>query len=198
LTGRPIPSESRVTISRGEARAHFFLSEGPVLLVFGGSQGAKSLNELAAESFGVAGPAVLHLSGERDFPALAKRVTRPDYRLLPFVPEFGAALAAADLVLARAGGSVWELAAAKRPAILVPYPFATGDHQTKNARYFEQAGGAVVIAEEELGLVPGLARSLLGDPGRLAEMADAMARIARPDAAATIAEELIALAAARR
>jgi UDP-N-acetylglucosamine--N-acetylmuramyl-(pentapeptide) pyrophosphoryl-undecaprenol N-acetylglucosamine transferase len=198
LTGRPIPSESRVTISREKARAHFFLSDGPVLLVFGGSQGAKSLNELAAESFGVAGPAVLHLSGERDFPALAKRVTRPDYRLLPFVPEFGAALAAADLVLARAGGSVWELAAAKRPAILVPYPFATGDHQTKNARYFEQAGGAVVIAEEELGLVPGLARSLLGDPGRLAEMADAMARIARPDAADTIAEELIALAAAGR
>jgi UDP-N-acetylglucosamine--N-acetylmuramyl-(pentapeptide) pyrophosphoryl-undecaprenol N-acetylglucosamine transferase len=198
LTGRPIPSESRVTISREKARARFFLSEGPVLLVFGGSQGAKSLNELVAESFGVAGPAVLHLSGERDFPALAKRVTRPDYRLLPFVPEFGAALAAADLVLARAGGSVWELAAAKRPAILVPYPFATGDHQTKNARYFEQAGGAVVIAEEELGLVPGLARSLLGDPGRLAEMADAMARIARPDAADTIAEELIALAAAGR
>jgi UDP-N-acetylglucosamine--N-acetylmuramyl-(pentapeptide) pyrophosphoryl-undecaprenol N-acetylglucosamine transferase len=93
---------------------------------------------------------------------------------------------------------VWELAAAERPAILVPYPFATADHQTKNARYFEQAGGAVVIAEEELGLVPGLARSLLGDPGRLAEMADAMARIARPDAAETIAEELFALAAAGR
>jgi UDP-N-acetylglucosamine--N-acetylmuramyl-(pentapeptide) pyrophosphoryl-undecaprenol N-acetylglucosamine transferase len=146
----------------------------------------------------VAGPAVLHLSGERDFPALAKRVSRPDYRLLPFVPEFGAALAAADLVLARAGGSVWELAAAERPAILVPYPFATADHQTRNARYFEQAGGAVVIAEEELGLVPGLARSLLGDPGRLGEMADAMARIARPNAADAIAEELIALAAAGR
>jgi UDP-N-acetylglucosamine--N-acetylmuramyl-(pentapeptide) pyrophosphoryl-undecaprenol N-acetylglucosamine transferase len=198
VTGRPIPAASRVTMSQAEARAHFFIERGPVLLVFGGSQGARSLNELAAESFGVAGPAVLHLSGERDFPTLAKRVTRPDYRLLPFVPEIGAALAAADLVLARAGGSVWEIAAAGRPAILVPYPFATADHQTKNAHYFEQAGGAVVIPETELGLVPALARSLLDDPDRLADMAAAMSRIARPDAADEIAEELIALAAAGR
>jgi UDP-N-acetylglucosamine--N-acetylmuramyl-(pentapeptide) pyrophosphoryl-undecaprenol N-acetylglucosamine transferase len=197
VTGRPIPAASRVRLSREEARAHFFIGEGPVLLVFGGSQGARSLNELAAESFGVTGPAVLHLSGERDFPALAKRVTRPDYRLLPFVPDFGTALAAADLVLARAGGSVWEIAAAGRPAILVPYPFATADHQTKNARYFAQAGGAVVVPEADLGLVPGLARSMLGDPPRLAEMEDAMRRVARPDAADEIAEELIALAAAR-
>jgi UDP-N-acetylglucosamine--N-acetylmuramyl-(pentapeptide) pyrophosphoryl-undecaprenol N-acetylglucosamine transferase len=197
VTGRPIPVASRVTLSREEARGRFFIEQGPVLLVFGGSQGARSLNELAAESFGVAGPAVLHLSGERDFPALAKRVTRPGYRLLPFVPEFGTALAAADLVLARSGGSVWEIAAAGRPAILVPYPFATADHQTKNARYFEQAGGAVVVPETELGLVPGLARSLLGDPPRLAEMEDAMRQVARPDAADDIAEELIALAAAR-
>jgi UDP-N-acetylglucosamine--N-acetylmuramyl-(pentapeptide) pyrophosphoryl-undecaprenol N-acetylglucosamine transferase len=198
VTGRPIPAASRVTLSKEEARARFFLERGPVLLVFGGSQGARSLNELAVESFGAAGPAVLHLSGERDFPTLAKRATRPEYRLLPFVPEFGAALAVADLVLARAGGSVWELAAAERPAILVPYPFATADHQTKNARYFQQAGAAVVIPETELGLVPGVARSLLDDPDRLAEMAAAMRRIARPDAADEIAQELIALAGAGR
>jgi UDP-N-acetylglucosamine--N-acetylmuramyl-(pentapeptide) pyrophosphoryl-undecaprenol N-acetylglucosamine transferase len=198
VTGRPIPRRSRVTISREEARKRFFFERGPVLLVFGGSQGARSLNELAVESFGAAGPVVLHLSGERDFAALAKRISRADYRLLPFVPDFGTALAAADLVLARAGGSVWELAAAERPAILVPYPFATADHQTKNARYFEQAGGAVAVPETELGLVPGLARSLLGDPGRLAEMAAAMGRVARPDAGDEIAEELIALAGPRR
>jgi UDP-N-acetylglucosamine--N-acetylmuramyl-(pentapeptide) pyrophosphoryl-undecaprenol N-acetylglucosamine transferase len=196
VTGRPIPRVSHVTISREEARTRFFFETGPVLLVFGGSQGARSLNELAVESFGAAGPAVLHLSGERDFATLAKRVSRADYRLLPFVPDFGAALAAADLVLARAGGSVWELAAAERPAILVPYPFATADHQTKNARYFQRAGGAVVVPEAELGLVPELARSLLGDPERLAEMAAAMRRVARPNAADEIAEELIALAAA--
>jgi UDP-N-acetylglucosamine--N-acetylmuramyl-(pentapeptide) pyrophosphoryl-undecaprenol N-acetylglucosamine transferase len=198
VTGRPIPRRSRVTVSREDARARFFLDEGPVLLVFGGSQGARSLNELAVESFAVDGPAVLHLSGERDFATLAMRVSRPGYRLLPFAPEFGVALAAADLVLARAGGSVWELAAAERPAILVPYPFATGDHQAENARYFEEAGGAVVVPESELARVPGLIRSLLGDPARLAEMAAAMRRVARPHAADEIAEELIGLAAAGR
>src|SRR4029453_19055878 len=108
------------------------------------------------------------------------------------------ALAAADLVLARAGGSVWEVAAAGRPAILVPYPFDTDDHQSKNARSFELAGGAIVVPERELGQVPELARSLLDDPGGLDERAAAMSRVARPDAADEIAEELIALAAARR
>jgi len=198
VTGRPIPAASGVTMSREEARERFFFEQGPVLLVFGGSQGARSLNELAVESFGDVGPAVLHLSGERDFAQLAQRVSRPDYRLLPFAPDFGVALAAADLVLARAGGSVWELAAAERPSILVPYPFATADHQTKNARYFAEAGGAIVVREAELGLVPDLARSLLDDPDRRAEMAAAMGRVARPDAADEIAEELISLAAARR
>jgi UDP-N-acetylglucosamine--N-acetylmuramyl-(pentapeptide) pyrophosphoryl-undecaprenol N-acetylglucosamine transferase len=196
VTGRPIRETSRVTISKEAARERFFLEEGPVLLVFGGSQGARSLNELAVESFGAAGPAVLHLCGERDFGALAEQVTRRDYRLLPFVPDFGAAIAAADLVVARAGGSVWELAAAGLPAILVPYPFATGDHQTKNARYFAGSGGAILVPEAELGTIPGLARSLLGDPDRLAAMGEAMRRISRPDAADEIAEELIALAAA--
>jgi UDP-N-acetylglucosamine--N-acetylmuramyl-(pentapeptide) pyrophosphoryl-undecaprenol N-acetylglucosamine transferase len=198
VTGRPIPAASRATLSKERARGHFFFEHGPLLLVFGGSQGAWSLNELAVESFGAFGPAVLHLSGERDFAKLAERVSRPDYRLLPFVPDFGAALAAADLVLARAGGSVWEVAAAHRPAILVPYPSATADHQTKNARYFEQAGGAVVVPETELGRVPELARSLLDDADRLETMGAAMGRVARPDAADEIAEELIAIAAAGR
>ena len=198
VTGRPIPAVSRATLPKEKARAHFFFEPAPVLLVFGGSQGARSLNELAVESFGGVGPQVLHLSGERDFRELAARVSRPGYRLLPFVRDFGVALAAADLVLARAGGSVWEVAAARRPAILVPYPFATADHQTKNARYFERAGGAVTVPESDLGHVPELARSLLGDPARLEQMGAAMGRLARPDAADEIAEELIALAAAGR
>ncbi|HYA09935.1 MAG TPA: glycosyltransferase, partial [Gaiellaceae bacterium] len=95
---------------------------------------------------------------------------------------------------ARAGGGVWELAAAGKPAILVPYPFATADHQTKNARYFQHAGGAILVPETELGRVPEIVRSLLDDPRRLKEMGAAMLRVARPDAADEIAEELIALA----
>jgi UDP-N-acetylglucosamine--N-acetylmuramyl-(pentapeptide) pyrophosphoryl-undecaprenol N-acetylglucosamine transferase len=193
VVGRPIPKRSE-PIPQDVARRRFELpAEGPVVLVFGGSQGARRLNEAAVEAFAADGPAVLHLGGERDYPELAPRVKRPDYRLLPFTDEFGAALAAADLVVARAGGSVWEVAAAGRPALLVPYPHATADHQAKNARYFERGGGAVVVREGELALRQQV-ETLLADPSRLKEMGEAMRRLARPDAADVIAEELIALA----
>ena len=194
VTGRPIPARNRAT-SRAEGRRVFDLPpRARVLLVFGGSQGARSLNEEIVEAFGVAGPAVLHLCGERDFEQLRGRVRRDDYRLVPFTNEFGAAVGAADLVVARAGGSVWEVAAAGKPAILVPYPFATADHQTKNARFFERAGAAITVPETELGRVADLARSLIGDPERLTQMGDAMKRVAKPDAAEEIAEGLIQLA----
>lgn len=194
VTGRPIPARSRA-MPRDESRRLFGLPEnGPVLLVFGGSLGARVLNELALDAFGEAGPAVLHLTGTRDYDELSSRVTRPDYRLFAFTEEFGAALGASDLALARAGGSVWELAAAGKPAVLVPGLFATGDHQEKNAHYFEQGGGAVVVPETEVGRAPEVIRSLLDDPQRLAEMSASMTRLARPDAADEIAEELIVLA----
>ena len=89
---------------------------------------------------------------------------------------------------------MWELAAAGTPAILVPSPNVTADHQTLNARHFERAGGAVVVPESELASVAGLAAQLLADPERLALLRQAMLAAARPHAAAEIAEELIALA----
>jgi UDP-N-acetylglucosamine--N-acetylmuramyl-(pentapeptide) pyrophosphoryl-undecaprenol N-acetylglucosamine transferase len=193
VVGRPIPSRSRA-VDRAEARRLFDLpADGPVVLVFGGSQGAQRLNEAAVEDFRGSGPAVLHLAGERDYPALSERVARPEYRLLPFTDDFGAALSAADLVVARAGGSVWEIAAAGRPALLVPYPHATADHQAENARYFERGGGAVVVSEPQLDLRRQV-DELLSDPERLERMGAAMASLARPDAADRIAEELIQLA----
>ncbi len=195
VTGRPIPACSRAT-PQSEARRLFGLPEvGPVLLVFGGSLGARLLNEIAVDAFGRAGPAVLHLCGTRDYDELRPKISRPDYRLFAYTEAFGAALGACDLVLARAGGSVWELAAAGKPAVLVPGSFATADHQTKNARYFEREGGAVVIEERDAGRAPDVVRSLLDDPRRLDDMAQAMLRLAKPEAADTVAEELIALAA---
>jgi UDP-N-acetylglucosamine--N-acetylmuramyl-(pentapeptide) pyrophosphoryl-undecaprenol N-acetylglucosamine transferase len=195
VTGRPIPARSRAT-SREVGRRTFDLpADGAVLLVFGGSLGARLLNEVAVDAFAASGPAVLHLCGSRDYESLRGRVSRSDYRLVAFTEEFGAALGAADLVLARAGGSVWELAAAGKPAVLVPGAFATADHQAKNARFFGDGGGAVVVPEAEVGRVPDLLRSLLDDAGRLEVMAGAMRRLARPDAADEIAEELVALAA---
>jgi len=197
VTGRAIPVNAR-PVPRAEARERLGLPiEGPVLLVAGALAGARSLNELAVEAFGQSGPAVLHITGERDFDALRSLVSRPDYVLLPVLDGLGAAYGAADLALMRSGSTVWELAAAGVPAVLVPYPFATGDHQTKNARYFQGTGGAIVIPESELGRAPETVRSLLDDPDRLATMSAAMRSVSRPDAAERIAEELTALAAAR-
>ncbi len=193
VVGRPVPPARGV--GRDEARRSFGLpDEGRVLLVVGGSLGALALNELAVSAFGAEGPAVLHLCGERYLAELAERVRRPEYRLLAWTDDFGGALAAADLVLARAGGSVWEIAAAGRPAVLVPSPNVTADHQTKNARYFEAAGGALIVPERDLTRVPDVVRGLLADGTRLAEMGEAMRRAAKPDAADEIAEELVALA----
>jgi UDP-N-acetylglucosamine--N-acetylmuramyl-(pentapeptide) pyrophosphoryl-undecaprenol N-acetylglucosamine transferase len=195
VLGRPVPA--RHPLPQGEARRRFDLpAEGQVLLVFGGSQGAAALNEAALGAFADVGPAVLHLCGERYLTELVGRVTRPDYRLLAWTDDFGAALDASDLVLARAGGSVWEVAAAGKPAVLVPSPNVTADHQTKNARYFEQAGGAIVVSEPELARLREVVRNLLADAERLSGMGEAMRRAAKPDAADEIAEELIALAAA--
>lgn len=193
VVGRPI--RAAPAVSADEARARFGLPpDGPVLLVFGGSLGAEALNETAVAAWGQDGPAVLHLCGERYVAELEGRVQRPGYVLLPWTDDFAAALAAADLVLARAGGGVWEVAAAGTPAVLVPSPNVTADHQTKNARYFAGTGGAVVVPEEELARVPGVVADLLADDARLAEMGAAMRRAAKPGAADEIAEELIALA----
>jgi len=198
VVGRPLPANA-LPVPRAEARAQLGLPpDGPVVLVAGARAGARALNELAVEAFGESGPAVLHVSGEREYESLRTRVSRPDYVLVPVLDGLGVAYGAADLALMRSGSTVWELAAAGLPAVLVPYPSATADHQTKNARYFQAAGGAVVVPENELGRAPEIVRSLLADKTRLAEMSAAMLQVARPDAAETIAEELMALAATRR
>ena len=197
VVGRPVPA-AHLGADRAAARHHYGLPQDrPVLAVFGGLAGAQALNEFAVEAFGSTGPAVLHVSGARDFDALRPRVSRPDYVLLESTDEFGAALAAADLAISRAGGTVWELAAAGTPALLVPYPYATADHQTMNARYFEAGGGAIVVDQSELEGVPALVDELLGDPLRLARMSEAMRALAKPDAADVVADELVALAKAR-
>ena len=197
VVGRPIP-HAHLGAAKAEARARFGLPvDAPLLAVFGGLAGAQALNEFAVNAFGDRGPAVLHVSGERDYAAVRPSVRRDDYVLVASTDDFGAALAAPDVAVSRAGGTVWELAAAGTPAILVPYPYATGDHQTLNARYFEAGGGAIVVDERELERIPSLAEDLLGDPARLARMSEAMRSLARPDAAAVVADELIGLTGAR-
>jgi UDP-N-acetylglucosamine--N-acetylmuramyl-(pentapeptide) pyrophosphoryl-undecaprenol N-acetylglucosamine transferase len=194
VVGRPIPT-AHLGASRVDARTRFGISaDAQVVAVFGALAGATSLNEMAVGAWGDEGPTVLHVSGERDFEALAARVHRNGYHLMPHTDHFGDVLAAADVAVSRAGGTVWELAAAGTPSILVPYPHATADHQTLNARHFERGGGAIVVPNAEIAGVPDLVASLLRDPDRLAAMRGAMLAMARVDAAERIAEGVIALA----
>src|SRR4029450_9583278 len=120
------------------------------VLVFGGSLGAHTINEAAIRAFPGPEPRVLHAAGRRDVDALRARVPGPHYELHDYLEPFGEALAAADLCVARAGGSIFEVAAHGRPAILVPYPHAAADHQAGNARWMTDAGAAVVIADADL------------------------------------------------
>ena len=194
VVGRPIPARSR-RVPQSEAREIFELPQDEqVLGVFGALAGATALNEFVAETWGSSGPAILHITGRRDYDEVRRHVKRDDYRVLPETERFGAAISAADLVLARSGSTVWEIAAVGRPAIFVPYPFATGDHQARNAQHFVRAGGAIMVRELDLADVPELVRSLLDHPARLREMGDAMLRAARPDAAEEIADELVDMA----
>jgi UDP-N-acetylglucosamine--N-acetylmuramyl-(pentapeptide) pyrophosphoryl-undecaprenol N-acetylglucosamine transferase len=164
------------------------------VLVFGGSQGARSINHAAIAAFAGARFHVLHAAGERDLPDLESPGSHYDLR--GYIAEFGEALIASDLVVARAGGSIFEIAAAGRPMVLIPYPYATADHQTANARFMERAGAAIVIPDNEL-TGPRLAQevgTLLADRTRLAAMANASAALAKPNAASEIASEVLRVA----
>jgi UDP-N-acetylglucosamine--N-acetylmuramyl-(pentapeptide) pyrophosphoryl-undecaprenol N-acetylglucosamine transferase len=197
VTGRPVPPPATDVPA---ARARFGLGDGDrCVLVFGGSLGARSINDASVAAFAdpLPGYRVLHASGTRDFEALQARVPAGGrYDLRPYIDGFGEALLAADLCVARAGGSIFEVAAHGRPAILVPYPHATADHQTANARWMADGGAATVIADADL--TPERLRAevdaLMADPARLQAMGRASAGLARPDAAQRIAAELLAAA----
>jgi UDP-N-acetylglucosamine--N-acetylmuramyl-(pentapeptide) pyrophosphoryl-undecaprenol N-acetylglucosamine transferase len=206
VTGRPVP-EAVLAADRGAARARFGIAaEARALLVMGGSQGARSLNfaaiEAFAESEGAAGRDfdVVQLAGERDYAEMRARFEaaphRGRYTLLEYEPNLGDVLAACDLVVARSGGSIFEVTAAGRPAILVPFPHATADHQTANAGWMKRAGAATVVADAELSpaRLSQEVAAILDDPERLRAMAAASAAMAKPDAARSVAAEVLAAA----
>lgn len=190
VTGRPIPAPAT---DRAAARKRFAIRPGETcVLVFGGSQGARSINRAAVEAFAGARFHVLHAAGERDLPDL--QAPGAHYDLRGYISRFGEALVASDLVIARSGGSIFEIAAHGRPAVLIPYPYATADHQTANARFMERAGAAIVIPDNELtpARLANEVGRLLADHGRLTAMARASAAVAKPDAAKDIAGEVLA------
>jgi UDP-N-acetylglucosamine--N-acetylmuramyl-(pentapeptide) pyrophosphoryl-undecaprenol N-acetylglucosamine transferase len=200
VTGRPVP-RAVLEGDRGKARERFGVAaDARCLLVFGGSQGARSINLAAVEAFAEREGRdfhVVHIAGKRDFPEVERRLAAAPYAdrytLLAYEPNLGEALAAADLVLARSGGSIFEVVAAGRPAILVPFPYATADHQSANAEWMRSAGAATVVADAELTVerLRAEVSAVLGDEERLQEMAVAARRLAKPDAARRVADEVL-------
>jgi UDP-N-acetylglucosamine--N-acetylmuramyl-(pentapeptide) pyrophosphoryl-undecaprenol N-acetylglucosamine transferase len=194
VTGRPVPPRFE---DRGLARAQLGIGgDETCVLVFGGSLGARSINVAAPEAFKDAPYRVVHVAGARDFATIAP--PGEHYVLLEYLTPFGVALAAADLAVARSGGSVFELAQYGLPSVLVPYQHATADHQSTNARWLAERGAAVILADADL--TPERLRAevdaLVADPARRAAMSEAARALAKPDAASDIAAEV--LAAARR
>jgi UDP-N-acetylglucosamine--N-acetylmuramyl-(pentapeptide) pyrophosphoryl-undecaprenol N-acetylglucosamine transferase len=205
VTGRPVP-QPVLEANGTTARRRFGIPEpADCLAVVGGSLGARSINHAAFDAFAnpdlphdhVGQPWVLHVVGTRDYGELRRRWDQegqPErYTLLQYEPHLGDVLAAADLVVARAGGSVMEIAAVGRPAILIPFPHATGDHQTTNARWMADGGAAIVIPDNELTprRLTSAVTELLGDEDRLHQMSLAARRLAKPDAAQRIAREVL-------
>lgn len=181
---------------RVEGRKHFGLDEDlPTLLVFGGSQGARSINLAVAASaavFGGAGIQVLHVIGARNEPVEVPSDTGAPYVTVPFVTEMELAYAAADLALCRGGAiTCAEVAAVGLPAVYVPLPWGNGE-QRRNALPVTRAGGGLMVTDAELSaawmernVVP-----LLTDPARLDQMSAAAAGYGRRDGD----EELLRLA----
>jgi UDP-N-acetylglucosamine--N-acetylmuramyl-(pentapeptide) pyrophosphoryl-undecaprenol N-acetylglucosamine transferase len=190
VTGRPLESATRLPTARGPDD----------VFVVGGSLGAARLNDAAAAAWAHSDPGfrVVHITGEREYGRF-EGLSSPWYQVHGYIPNLMATLlgSAPKLIVSRAGGFVFEIAAAGCPSILVPSPNVTADHQTANARYLERAGAAVVIADADLTpeLLDSSVRTLLADPQRLETMAEAARRWARPDAAARVADDLLTLAA---
>ncbi|XYI00490.1 undecaprenyldiphospho-muramoylpentapeptide beta-N-acetylglucosaminyltransferase [Sorangium sp. So ce1128] len=216
-TGALRPSSVRlfgVPLRRAFARAPYAPRKGKLsLLVLGGSQGALALNDIVPRAIAQIAQGrergidldVVHQTG-RDREAAVRSLyaelgLAERARVVPFIDDVAEALAAADVVIARAGASTLaELCAVGRPSILIPYPFAADDHQLKNAQSLERTSAAVAIAQAdatEARLAGEIAR-LAADPALRARMADAAAALAKPDAAARVAADLLELARAPR
>ncbi len=193
VTGRPVPP---LYTDRAHARAQLGIgADETCVLIFGGSLGARSINQAAPEAFKDAPYRVVHVAGTRDYATITP--PGPHYVLLEYLTPFGIALAAADLAVARSGGSVFELAQYGLPSLLIPYPHASADHQTTNARWMAEHGAAVILRDDELGRLRAEVDALVNDPGRRARMAEAALELAMPDAAKDIAAEVLSAAARR-
>jgi UDP-N-acetylglucosamine--N-acetylmuramyl-(pentapeptide) pyrophosphoryl-undecaprenol N-acetylglucosamine transferase len=187
--GTPVRSQF---LDAGSSKLDLAIPENvPLIVVFGGSQGAVAVNKLVRESASAwfdAGAYVVHLTGTLD--PDAGSLTHPQYIELPFYDDMAALLQRANLAISRSGaGSLTELAVCGTPAILIPYPFAAEDHQSYNAEVFTQPGAALSFKQSELTaeLLQNQVLHLLRSPDELTKMAENAKAIAVPDSADKLA-----------
>ncbi len=203
LLGNPVRGDIvSAHTRRGEARAHFgFDADRPTLFVMGGSLGARSINESLREGLADlvdAGYQVLWQTGSAYIATAREAIAqlgRGKVAAFEFIYEMDLAYAVADVVVSRAGAlSISELCLAAKPAVLVPYPAASEDHQTKNAMTLIRHTAALLVpdARSSTDLVSA-AMGLLQDPAKQRELSRNIAKLARPDAADDIAREVLKL-----
>jgi UDP-N-acetylglucosamine--N-acetylmuramyl-(pentapeptide) pyrophosphoryl-undecaprenol N-acetylglucosamine transferase len=174
--------------------------ERPTLLVFGGSRGARSINNAVLEGLNdiTASANLIWQTGALDFDRIKSQVKSSPYVWIsPYIENMGAAYSAADLVMCRAGASsIAELTNLGKPSVLVPYPYATGDHQRHNARALVTSKAAMQIEDDCLGQQASISDilELLHDAEQLERMGAASLKLAYPDAARKLASRIIGLA----
>ncbi len=201
VTGNPVRPEVLAADRTRGRKALSLPQASTVLLVFGGSRGARHLNAavvaLRDRLLANRKVRVVHIAGKLEVESVRSALDAAGgdangrWRVLDYVDDMGSALAAADLVISRAGAtSIAEMTALGLPAVLVPYPFATDDHQTKNAATMVAYEAAKLVADDELDgeRFGDIVVELLGDDGRRATMSDASLTLGRPYAAAQLAQ----------
>ncbi len=208
LTGNPIRKNIFTDISQEKAKNKLgFNPNKSLILIIAGSQGAEAINDIILRILPqlVLKAQILHQVGEKNIENIKKELPivlkseelKKIYQAVPFLEEenYSLALKASDLVISRAGSSIFEIAASGKPAILIPFPYAAGNHQKSNAYEYAKYGGAEVI--EQANLLPNLLLQkiiqLTGSPEKLKEMGKAALKFSKKDAADIIAQETLSL-----
>lgn len=196
--GNPVRSQiarfDRASLRDGALRHYDLDPDVFTLGVFGGSLGARVINEAVAGMLQEwDGPSlqVVHLVGRAHSDAYTERSASVRWVRRGFEDRMDLFFAASDLVISRAGGAVAEISATATPSVLIPGEFGSAGHQVENAAYLKKAGAAVVVSEGEVGSLRSVVTGIMSDPQALAAMAESCRRVARPDAAKAIAGAMI-------
>ena len=201
VTGVPVRAQFFDLSSREKMRA---AGGPPILLVFGGSQGARAINQSMCEAVSglrekTPNLQIIHQTGERDYSSTIEAYKKLGIKaeISKFIDDMPGTFARADLILCRSGAStVAEIAAAGKPAVYVPFPRSADDHQRRNAEAMQNVGAAVMLEERDLtaAKLVALIAGLISDPSKLQAMCEAARRMAHPNAAREIAELVKSLA----